>query len=139
MRIADGRTSFYQWDHDQMLTVPEDCTEVHFDNGTQPNALCCAVKEDGMVDVPNILLQTAAQIHAYGWNKERKCVVRYVCFWVEPREKPEDYVYTASAALSLSKKPKSPLVPSSVVNPLNSSLKSAQVFSVSLNSCAACF
>jgi hypothetical protein len=100
MRIADGKTSFYQWDHDQQLIVSEDCTEVHFDNGTQPKALCCEVKKDGKVDVPNILLQTAAQIHAYGWNKNRKCVVQYACFWVEPREKPDDYVYTETEILT---------------------------------------
>lgn len=102
MRIADGRTCFYQWDMDQQLIVEEGITEVHYDNGTTGEALCCQVKEvDGehRVDVPNIFLQTAACIQAYAWSG--KSVISHVELWVEPRDKPADYVYTQTEVRSV--------------------------------------
>lgn len=102
MRIADGRTFFYQWDMDQQLIVEDGITEVHYDNGTTNEALSCPVKEvDGerRVDVPNVMLQTAACIHAYAWNG--KSVVYHDEFWVDPREKPADYIYTQTEMLSV--------------------------------------
>ena len=106
MKIADGRSEFYQWDHDQQLIVPAECTEVHFDNGTTKEALACKVVEDNgeyRVNVPNILLQTAAELKAYGWSGERKCVIRFARFWVEPREKPADYAYTETEVIGIRK------------------------------------
>lgn len=104
MKIADGRSEFYQWDHDQQLIVPAECTEVHFDNGTTKEAVACKVVEDNgeyRVDVPNILLQTAAELRAYGWSAERKCVICFANIWVEPREKPADYVYTQTHVMRI--------------------------------------
>ena len=104
MKIAGGRSEFYQWDHDQQLIVPAECTEVHFDNGTTKEALACKVVEDNgeyRVNVPNILLQTAAELKAYGWSGERKCVILVTNFWVVPREKPADYVYTQTDVLTV--------------------------------------
>lgn len=104
MRIADGKASFHQWDLNQQLIAEEGITEVRYYNGTTSEALCCLVKEvdtERRVDVPNILLQTAADIDAYGWSEDRKCVVQHVRFWVEPTPKPADYVYTQTEVLSV--------------------------------------
>lgn len=68
MRQENGRKFFYQWELNQRLIVDEACTMVQFANGTLPNALGVEVREENGVryaEVPNILLQTAADLHAY--------------------------------------------------------------------------
>ncbi len=98
--IYNDRSSFWQWDTGQKLIVDDSvCQEVHFDNGTTDCALVCAVYEqDGkrLVNVPNILLQTASTLYAYAFledddGERTKCSK---CFNVYPRPKPADYVYT---------------------------------------------
>ena len=100
MKILGGKAYFYQWEHDQKLDVPAGIQEVHFFNGTTKEALACVVNEN-QVDVPNILLQTAADIHAYGWNTESKCVVQHAVFHLEARAKPADYVYEQTKVKSV--------------------------------------
>ena len=97
MKIANGRTHFYQWDLNQQLELSFPCAVVYFENGTQSESLGCEVKEVNgklLCDVPNDLLQTAAQLHAYAWDAEKTYVIAHMVFAVEQRERPADYVYT---------------------------------------------
>ena len=97
MRRENGLRFFYQYELNQRLLVEEDCTLVHFGNGTMSKALSCEVLEENdarYVQVPNILLETVADIHAYAWNEESTSVMAHVVFSVEAREKPADYAYT---------------------------------------------
>ena len=98
--IQDGRTSFWQWDLGQRLVVSDDvCCEVHFCNEMDDCALVCEVySQDGkrVVDVPNILLQTAKPLHvfAYARNEGNDRTIYSEIFTVIARTKPTDYVYT---------------------------------------------
>lgn len=98
-RIYDGRKAFWQWDLGQKLVVNFDCDEVHFSNGASANALVTKVYEqDGkkLVDVPNVLLQSAKSIKVYAYvvdGDDQHTEVKKV-FPVLERTKPEDYVYT---------------------------------------------
>ena len=99
--IADGRETFYQWDINQKLIVTDSTVkEVHFCNKTDDCSLVCEVRqEDGkrVVDVPNILLQTAWDIRAYAYTGEAtKLEARYK---VLARTKPTDYIYTETEVL----------------------------------------
>lgn len=102
MKIANGNKLFYQWEYDQQLIVPEGCAQVLFENGTTENALACAVRQDGdryVCDVPNVFLQTAAKIQAYGWNGNT--VVAAASFTVVPRAKPDNYIYNQTDVLGV--------------------------------------
>ena len=100
LRLADGRECLYQWDPDPRLRVNEpegvQIEEVHFANSLTDSAAVVLVEraEDGAaVAVPNILLQQPWPIRAYcvcSNGLTRACYV----FDVEPRQKPDDYVYT---------------------------------------------
>ncbi len=97
MRRIDGKSYFYQWELNQRLIVDEDCTLVQFGNGTMTNALGCEVyEEDGVryADVPNILLQTAANLCAWAWDEESTSVVGHCVFAVVAMPKPAQYAYT---------------------------------------------
>ena len=97
MKREDGRSYFYQWELNQRLIVTEECTLVQFGNGTMTNALGCEVKEEDGVryaEVPNILLQTAADLHAYAWDEKTTSVVGYSIFSVVAMPKPAQYAYT---------------------------------------------
>lgn len=96
-QIYDGRSEFYQWDVDRKLKVLDNSVnEVHFCNRTDDCSLVCEVyEEDGerLVNVPNILLQTAWPIKAYAYCDNcytKQCAT----FKVNARTKPTDYVYT---------------------------------------------
>lgn len=94
--IADGRSSFFQWDTNRQLVV-EDASikEVHFCNRTSDCSLVCETySKDGvlLVNVPNILLQTDFRIKVYAYDGE--ATLHEKCFDVIKRSKPEDYVYT---------------------------------------------
>ena len=97
MKQEDGRSYFYQWELNQRLLVEENCTLVQFGNGTMSNALGVEVREqDGVryAEIPNILLQTAADLHAYAWNEETTSVVGHSVFAVVAMPKPAQYAYT---------------------------------------------
>jgi len=94
--ILSGKPCFWQWDSNQKLIVRDAAiNEVHFCNGTDNCSLVCEVKEQEgkrVVNVPNILLQTAFDIKVYAVNKDStKTEARYK---VKRRTKPADYVYT---------------------------------------------
>ena len=97
---------FYQWDTGRKLIVNDgECTEVHFINGDAEMALCCAIYDlDGvrMVNVPNILLQSAKPIRAYLnlIDSDGKLTTYSDVFRVVGRPKPEDYIYTETEILS---------------------------------------
>lgn len=97
MKRENGRGFFYQWELNQRLIVAGDCTMVHFANGTRQEALGCEVFEEDdvqLVNVPNELLQTAADLHAYAWDEKSTSVTEHMVFSVMPREKPAEYAYT---------------------------------------------
>ena len=93
MRIANGKKYFYQWELNQKLEVPENCNIVFFSNGTRKDSWGIDVV-DGFVDVPDELLQIAADLHCYGWDDDTTTVIVHAVFWVEPMAKPEKYAYT---------------------------------------------
>lgn len=91
-KILNDREHFWQWDVNQKLVISDPTIkEVHFCNRTDDCALTVEVK-DGLVDVPNILLQNAWTIRAYAFCGE--CTRYEEHFKVAPRSKPSDYVYT---------------------------------------------
>jgi hypothetical protein len=102
MQIYDGRTSFYQWDLNQLLTADglEVGDEVHFANIMSAEALVVQAYalEDGTVvaAVPNILLQASYQIAAYRYIKQDtgEYTREEHTFPVKKRPKPSDYIYT---------------------------------------------
>lgn len=106
LKINGPKRFFWQWDLDRQLVVGEDsCGEVHFCNGTTECALVCEVyQQDGqrLVDVPNILLQTAKELTAYLYIKgDGGCLTRHQeSFHVVARSKPDDYIYTETEVKS---------------------------------------
>ena len=94
--ILDGRSCFYQWDINQKLIVEDaSITEVHFCNKTDKCSLVCEIyTEDGLrlVNVPNILLQSAWDIRVYAYKENHTKIEER--FKVKERTKPADYVYT---------------------------------------------
>lgn len=98
-KIINGRGSFYQWDFDQKLAVLDDTvTEVHFPLGTGSCPPLPVYEYNGqrVVDVPNILLQTAGMQRVYAFVLD-DCGGRTICtetFRVNERAKPDDYIYT---------------------------------------------
>lgn len=100
LKINGPKRFFWQWDLDRQLVVGDDtCGEVHFCNGTTECALVCEIyQQDGLrlVNVPNVLLQTAKELTAYLYHKSADgCLTRHQeTFQVVARNKPDDYVYT---------------------------------------------
>lgn len=104
--IFNERKQFWQWDIGQRLIVDDDvCPEIHFCNGTNECSLVCKVYEkDGirLVDVPNILLQSARTINVFAYirDENEQYTKRSQAFFVMPRTKPSDYVYTETEVLN---------------------------------------
>lgn len=91
--IQDGRSYFYQWDINRQLIVEDTTiTEVHFCNRTNNCSLVVEVK-DGLVDVPNILLQEIRPIRVYAYVGDGYTKVEET-FEIKPKSKPDVYVYT---------------------------------------------
>lgn len=94
--ILDGRAKFYQWDLDRKLVVADETiNQVHFCNRTDECSLVCDVyyeKDQRVVNVPNVLLQTDWRINVYGYDKNY--TKHNAVFEVVRRSKPADYVYT---------------------------------------------
>lgn len=99
-KISDGRAAFRQWDTGRQLIVADPvCGEVHFCNGTSDCSLREEIikqDENRVVNVPDILLQTALRISVFAYVKDSTggYTQRAVSFEVLPRTKPDDYVYT---------------------------------------------
>lgn len=102
-KILDGRNELFQWDINRQIIVSDASIDaVHFCNRTDVSALVVEVKEKNglrVADVPNILLQESWDINVYGY-----CGGRYTKqaakIKVNPRCKPESYVYTETEVLN---------------------------------------
>ena len=109
MKIYDGRSQFYQWDLNQLLTAEglEVGDEVHFANIFSAEALVVKAyaQEDGTVvaEVPNILLQASYPILAYCYIRQGASEhTRKECtFTVKKRPRPSDYIYTETQVHSV--------------------------------------
>lgn len=105
--IYDGRASFWQWDVNQKFVVSDSTyDEIHFSNGTTEGALVCKPYiQDGicMVNVPNILLQTATPLRAFVYIKDKSGyrTTHTEAFTVIARPKPSDYIYTETETLTV--------------------------------------
>ena len=100
LKIYDGRSSFWQWDLEQKLIVPEHLgSEIHFSNPKYDKTPVCDVYDlDSvrLVNVPNIMLQDDLPLTVYAYTVDEKgSRTTYVqAFKVVARPKPDDYVYT---------------------------------------------
>ena len=102
-KILDGRTELFQWDINRQIIVSDASIDaVHFSNRTDDSALVVEVKEENglrVADIPNILLQESWDINVYGYcnGYYTKQAARIK---VNPRTKPESYVYTETEVLN---------------------------------------
>lgn len=95
MTLSDGRSELWQWDTGRTLSVPDDCSQVHFSNKVFGRSIDVDVVE-GVAIIPDILLQTDKELTAWafvgtvenGYTKISKV------FKVNKRNKPADYVFT---------------------------------------------
>ena len=102
-KILDGRDELFQWDINRQIIVSDASIDaVHFCNRTDVSALVVEVKEKNglrVADIPNILLQESWDINVYGYcdGYYTKQAARIK---VNPRTKPESYVYTETEVLN---------------------------------------
>lgn len=101
-KILDGRNELFQWDINRQIIVSDASIDaVHFCNRTDVSALVVEVKEKNglrVADVPNILLQESWDINVYGYcGRYTKQAAKIK---VNPRCKPESYVYTETEVLN---------------------------------------
>lgn len=106
LRIFGDLAYFWEWDLGRKLVVDDNgiCSQVHFCSGPGDALVCTVREEEGLrvVDVPNILLQTAGVIQAYLYTEaadgsRTRSAHR---FRVLPRAKPEEYIYTETEVLN---------------------------------------
>lgn len=102
-KILDGRDELFQWDINRQIIVSDASIDaVHYSNRTDNSALVVEVKERNglrVADIPNILLQESWDINVYGYcnGYYTKQAARIK---VNPRTKPESYVYTETEVLN---------------------------------------
>lgn len=102
-KILDGRDELFQWDINRQIIVSDASIDaVHYSNRTDDSALVVEVKEENglrVADIPNILLQESWDINVYGYcdGYYTKQAARIK---VNPRTKPESYVYTETEVLN---------------------------------------
>lgn len=102
-KILDGRDELFQWDTNRQIIVSDASIDaVHYSNRTDASALVVEVKEKNglrVADIPNILLQESWDINVYGYcdGYYTKQAARIK---VNPRTKPESYVYTETEVLN---------------------------------------
>lgn len=102
IKLKDGRTELYQWDTGRILTVPADCSQVHYSNNVFGRSIDVPVT-DGEAIVPDILLQTDKPLHVWavvGTGENGYTRISKV-FTVIRRNKPADYVYTPTEQVTL--------------------------------------
>lgn len=103
LTLNDGRSELWQWDTGRTLSVPADCSQVHFSNKVFGRSIDVDVV-DGVAIIPDILLQTDKELTAWafvgtaedGYTKISKV------FKVNRRNKPADYVFTPPEQTTLS-------------------------------------
>ena len=102
-KILDGRDELFQWDINRQIIVSDASIDaIHYSNRTDDSALVVEVKEKNglrVADIPNILLQESWDINVYGYcnGYYTKQAARIK---VNPRTKPESYVYTETEVLN---------------------------------------
>lgn len=102
-KILDGRDELFQWDINRQIIVSDASIDaVHYSNRTDNFSLVVEVKEENglrVADIPNILLQESWDINVYGYcnGYYTKQAARIK---VNPRTKPESYVYTETEVLN---------------------------------------
>lgn len=107
--IADGRTSFYQWDLDVRFLVQQSSIvdEVHITTPFSKMAYSMEVYKENekyYANVPNELLQKTNDIvvYAYYIDSNGSYTKTQETFNVIPRPKPSTYVYTETEVKSFS-------------------------------------
>ena len=95
LKLADNRSYLYQWDTNVKVIVDDETIEVVEFQLLSSSSIMSVKVEDGLAEIPNILLQNGRDIAAYAsrikdgqWTKELSV------FKVKRRTKPTDYVYT---------------------------------------------
>ena len=89
----------YQWDTGRQIKIqiPGGCTvqEMHFENPQGETAYVVMVN-DGVANIPNIVLQVAGVLVAYAvvTDANDRQTIMDASFTVIERQKPDDYVYT---------------------------------------------
>lgn len=101
--IEDGRTSFYQWDLDRRLRlegVSPGCL-VQFCRGNGSAYTVVTFEENGetFAKVPNAWLQNTGTFSVYICCENTYVACKH-SFYIHPRPKPDDYVYTETEVLS---------------------------------------
>lgn len=104
LKITDGRDAFFQWDTSQTLTVENEpgktVAEVHI--GHEHGNVYSFEPVDGVVTVPDELLQCSDKIVAFEWIKidNGGYTTRKYTFHVAKRPKVDNYTYTPTKAQS---------------------------------------
>lgn len=100
--IADGRSSFYQWDLNRKLCLEgvEPGTMVNFCRGDGTAYSVAAVQENGKVfaPVPNAWLQNSGSYPVYIYFENTHTTCKRIMH-IQARPKPDDYVYTETEVL----------------------------------------
>lgn len=96
INLEDGRKELFQWDTGRTLVIEDPSIEqVHFSNSRFATAIVVTV-ENGLATIPDELLQTPKQLHAWAFVGGGQCGYTKIerVFPVAPRNKPANYVYT---------------------------------------------
>jgi hypothetical protein len=98
--VPDKEGRLTQWDKDRKVIVTglEGGAEVHFASPGDDHGAYVVELTGGEAAVPNVLLTMAGVINVYVYPADR--TVFAVAFPVMAREKPDDYIYTETEALS---------------------------------------
>lgn len=83
----------WQWDSGRQVAVPSEATELHTALVGDDTAYS-TIPDDGVADIPNVLLQSSAGVRCWASDGER--TIAYARFRVKSRAKPPEYVYTAT-------------------------------------------
>lgn len=102
--LKDGRAELFQWDTGRVLSVPDECTQVHFSNKIFGRSIDVEVV-DGEVFIPDVLLQTSKDITVWAFvgTAENGYTKISKVFKVNERNKPADYVFTPTEQMTLEK------------------------------------
>lgn len=83
--------ALYQWDVDRKVKIlNKDIVQLSFSNDHHCDSNVCGCDGDGVVTIPNHLLQSAQDIDVYGIDAEGKTI--YSCVLsINSKSKPDDY------------------------------------------------
>ena len=100
MKLTDERTTLFQWDTGRSVTA--DSSQVHFSNKQLGRSFDVDVI-DGVALIPDMLLTCAEPIKAWAWvgTATEGYTKEELVIPVQPRNKPEDYVFTPTEQTTL--------------------------------------